>query len=120
MTALAASDARASLADVLSERAKATPTSRLVIDAIGGALVAGVGLWARPVAWFPLVAASVCFFSYGVWAIAERRLESSAPISVQGEWMLRTLQRMVTPLGIAGFLGLLFGAVGVAFGTVIS
>jgi hypothetical protein len=120
MMVLAHSDSRASLADILSARAKATPPSRLLIDIVGGAAVAAVTLWARPFAWFPLAAAALCLLAYGMWALAERRLESAQPQSERADFLLELSQRAAAAVGIAAFLGLLFGLLGVAFGPVIS
>jgi hypothetical protein len=120
MMVAASSSSSASLAELLSARAQSTPRSRLLIDIVGGALVAGVALWARPFAWFPVMAAAICLCAYGVWAIAERLLESADPLSPRQEFMLEIMQRGVAVLGLVAFLALLFGALGVAFGPVIS
>lgn len=110
----------ASLAEILSARAIASPRSRLIIDIAGGIAVAVVAVWARAFGWFTLAALGVCLAAYGSWAIAERRLEGSAPLSLREEFMLETVQRVAAPLGIAAFLGVLFGLFGLAFGSVTS
>jgi fatty acid desaturase len=120
MMVLAGPDSQDSLAEVLSARARATPPSRLLIDICGGAAVASAALWARPVAWFPLLSAAVVLFSYGVWAIAERRLDSTAQHSERAAARLELVQRVTAVLGIAGFLALLFGLLGVGLGPIIS
>lgn len=120
MMILVSPDSRDSLAEVLSARARATPPSRLLIDILGGAAVAGAALWARPFGWFPLLAAAVSLFSYGVWALAERRLTSAVRTSERATALLQMLQGATAVVGIIGFLALLFGFLGVALGPIVS
>lgn len=110
----------ASLAEVLSARARRTPTSRLVIDAVGGVALSGAALWARPFGWFVLLTAGACLASYGLWALAENRLESPRPLDDRAALGLELSQRVATVLGLASFVATLFGALAIAFGPVIS
>lgn len=111
----------ASLGDLLSARARATPASRLGIDIAGGALIAGAAFWARPIAWVVLASAASCLMFYGVWAIADRRL--------QREWWLETpgatagwrlVRAIAGVLGLFAFGALLLAALGIALGRMIS
>lgn len=113
-------ESSASLVEVLSARAKRTPTSRLIIDAFGGAAVGAAAFWARPFGWFALIGAGAALFAYGVWALAERRLESDDRLSEHSAFALEMLQRAAAPVGIAGFLALLLGGLAIAFGPIIS
>lgn len=67
----------ATLSDILGARARRTPADRLVLDIVGGALIAAAAVWARPAGWGLLLTAAACFVCYGVWAFAERRLRES-------------------------------------------
>lgn len=111
----------ANLGDLLSVRARTTPASRLGIDIAGGALIAGAAFWARPIGWVVLASASSCLAFYGLWAIAERRL--------QRDWWLETgratagwrLVRAVSGvLGLFAFGAFLLAALGIALGRMIS
>lgn len=115
-----ADDEHPSLTDLLSARAKATPASRLVIDLVGGASIAGVALWARQFGWFTLLAAGVCLSAYGLWALVERRLESERELSERAALTLELLLRIAGTVGLVGFLGVLFGLLAIAFGPAIS
>jgi hypothetical protein len=55
-----------------------------------------------------------------VWAIAERRLDSTAQHSERAAARLELVQRVTAVLGIAGFLALLFGLLGVGLGPIVS
>lgn len=113
-------DSHPSLAELLSARAKASPVSRLVIDLVGGAAVAGMAVWARQFGWFPLLAAGVCLSAYGLWALIERRLESERDLSERAALTLELALRGAATVGLVGFVGLLFGLLAIAFGPVIS
>jgi hypothetical protein len=109
------------LADVLSARARRTPMDRLVLDMIGGVLIAAATLWARPTAWVPLLAAAACFAFYGCWAVTERRLhtEPGRPTpAVSPAW--HVVRQASAVLGLTAFVTLLFALLGVALGPMIS
>lgn len=108
------------LADVLGERARRTPMDRLILDVVGGVLIAAAAVWARPPAWFPLVAAAVCFACYGCWAVTERRLhpEPSAEAEISPAW--RFLRQASAVVGLAAYVTLLFAVLGLALGPIKS
>lgn len=109
----------ASLAALLSARARRTPLDRLALDVIGGVLVAAAALWARPSGWVVIAAAAGCFASYGVWALAEVRLLPQAePVPHEDVW--EAVQGAAAVIGIGAFALLLFAAVGLALGPIIS
>lgn len=111
----------ASLAEILSARAKRTPMDRLLIDLVGGALVVLVAAWARPGGWVALAAAAGCFVAYGAWAIAERRLQAvSWPESAPHEQLLRAVRGGAAFVGIASFVLLLVATMGLALGSIVS
>jgi len=109
------------LAEILSARALRTPMDRLRIDIVGGALIAATAIWARPAGWVVLLAAALCFVSYGAWAVAERRLQPVPwpdVIAHEGAW--RALHRVAGMIGLASFVLLMLAALGVALGSIIS
>lgn len=107
------------LAQVLGARARRTPADRLVIDIAGGVLVAAAAVWGRPLGWFLLLAAAICFSSYGCWAFAERRLSATAePLIHERGW--RFARGAAAFIGLAAFVTLLFALLGVALGPIKS
>lgn len=113
--------ANASLAELLSARARRTPRDRLALDVAGGVLIACAALWARPTGWLTVAAAATCFASYGVWAIAELRLLPRPwPEREPHEQLWRALQAGAAFVGLGAFVLLLFAALGLALGTIIS
>ena len=114
-------DPNASLAEVLSARAKRTPMDRLLIDLVGGALVVLVAAWARPGGWVALAAAAGCFLGYGAWAIAERKLQAVPwPETVKHEQVWRAVRAGAAVVGIAAFVLMLFATMGLALGSIVS
>lgn len=115
------SSSEASLAEVLGARAKRTPMDRLLIDLVGGGLVMLVAVWARPSGWVVLAAAAGCLLAYGAWAIAERKLLAVPwPESVPHEQVWRAVRGGAAVVGIAAFVLLLFAAMGLALGSIVS
>lgn len=111
----------ASLAELLSARARRTPRDRLVLDIIGGILVAAAALWAQPSGWVALAAIGVCFAAYGAWALAELQLlPRQWPEEIRHEAVWRTVQAAATLLGLSAFVLLLFAALGIALGSIKS
>ena len=111
----------ATLTEVLSARALRAQPSRLWLDVLGGAAVAGVSLWARPTGWVVLASAAFCAMAYGAWAWTERHLRSlewSATSSVEGRW--RALRSVAAAVGLAAFALFLLSFVGLALGPIIS
>lgn len=111
----------ASLADFLRARAVTAAPSRLALDLIGGALVAGATLWARPGGWTVLASAGFCFSTYGLWAIAERRLQAGSrgmPVLIEFAWLAARIS--AAGLGLAALFVFLFALLGLALGRWIS
>ena len=111
----------ATLVEILHDRAMHASSRRLGIDMIGGAIVAAAMAWARPRGWLALVAAALCFLAYGVWAIAERRLqpvEWPGRIAHASAW--RTLHAAGTVIGLAAIGLMMLAFLGLALGTIIS
>ncbi len=109
------------LADVLGARARRTPMDRLVLDIVGGVLIAAAAIWARPPAWFPLMAAATCFACYGCWAVTERRAHTASgtpgPAASPG-W--RFARQAAAVVGLAAYVTLLFAILGLALGPIKS
>ena len=103
------------LADVLGTGSERTPTSRLLLEFIGGLLVGMVAIWARPTGWVGLATLSVCVACYGAWALARRRARR---LGAATAWAV--VERITGPLGVAAFIFLLFVLLGIALGTLIS
>lgn len=115
------SQSNASLHEILGARARRTPMDRLLIDLVGGSLVLAASVWAQPRGWVVLAAASICFLSYGSWAIAERRLQPRPwPDIIPHESLWRALHGIAAVAGIAAFVLLLFAALGIALGSIVS
>lgn len=113
--------ANASLAELLSARARRTPRDRLALDIVGGVLIAIAAAWARPGGWVAVASAATCFAAYGVWALAELRLLPRPwPEQEPHETAWRVVQGAAAVLGIAAFVLLLFAALGVALGPIKS
>jgi hypothetical protein len=110
-----------SLGEVLDRRARRTPPSRLAIDIIGGVLIVAAAAWARMGPWLALVGAGAALAAYGTWARAAQHLAEEPwrlPKPVERRW--RLLQAVTAPIGIAGFVLLLFALLGVGLGRLIS
>lgn len=111
----------ASLTEFLHARAMHSSARRLGIDIVGGALIAGVTAWARPRGWLALLAAALCFLSYGAWAAAERHLQPAEwPGRIAREPAWRALHAAFAVVGFASFCVLLFAFLGLALGRIIS
>lgn len=111
----------ASLVDFLHARALSATPGRLALDLIGGVLVVGVALWARPAGWTVLASAGFCFSMYGLWAVSERRLQSDSrdiPVLIEFGWL--AVRTSAAWLGVAALFMLLFALLSLALGTWIS
>jgi hypothetical protein len=108
----------ASLADLLSARARTAAQSRLALDIIGGGAIAATSAWARPLGWLVWCTAGLCFFAYGTWAFAERHLAAPTRSGGRGSWFV--LRSLAALLGVTAFVTLLFAVLGVGLGTWIS
>ena len=103
------------LADVLGTGSERTPTSRLLLEFVGGVLVGSAAIWARPLGWVVLATLSACIACYGAWALARRRARR---LGAATAWAV--VGRITGPLGVAAFIFLLFVLLGIALGTLIS
>ena len=111
----------ASLAELLSARARRTPRDRLVLDVIGGILIAATAGWARPSGWVVVAAVAGCFAFYGIWALAELRLLPRPwPERAANEGIWEAVQGAAAVLGVGSFVLLLIAAVGVGLGPIKS
>lgn len=109
------------MTDVLGARARRSPLDRLVLDVVGGVLVAAAAFWARPAGWVPLSLAAACFCFYGVWALSVRRLDAAVRAdagSMPRGW--KVTQQVAAAGGVVAFLALLFALLGVALGPITS
>jgi hypothetical protein len=111
----------ASLGSVLHARALATPPLRLALDIAVGSIVAGVAYWVHPFWWVLATAAGICFAGYGVWAFAERRLETVEDEMSRGsEFAWNAMRTLAAIVGLAAALVLTFSVVSVMLGSWIS
>lgn len=133
-----------SLAQILSTRAQHASAVRLAVDIAGGAAVAAAAIVTRPKGWVALMAAALCFLSYGTWAATGRRLHNSTrPVGATEDatedvrddalpvmpastpraqsyplWLL--LHTASALGGVAAFLLLLFATLALSLGKIIS
>jgi len=111
----------ASLTDMLAARARGASDGRLVLDVVGGLVVAIVFVLWRPIAWLIPFGISLCFLSFGVWGIADRELgERTGEAS---ETLIATLRAARGAAGLVGGAAAIFTvlvALGAALGTWIS
>lgn len=113
--------ANGSLAEVLSARARRTPHDRLLLDVVGGVLIAVAAVWARPTGWLVWAAAAACWASYGLWAIAEvQLLPRPWPEQLRHAALWRALRQGAGLVGMGAFVLTLFAALGVALGPIKS
>jgi len=111
----------ATLAEVLSARARRTPRDRLLVDIVGGLLIVSAAAWARPKGWVVVAAAAGCLAAYGLWALAEvHLLERPWPERTPHEAAWRAIQQAAALLGVTAFVLFLFAALGVGLGRLIS
>lgn len=111
----------ASLAELLSARARRTPRDRLALDIVGGLCIAAAAVWARPDGWLAVAAAAACFAGYGVWALAELRLlRDTGTAPERGTQLWSALQGAAAVAGLGAFVLLLFAMLGLGLGRLIS
>lgn len=111
----------ASLAELLSARARRTPRYRLALDIVGGVLIIAVALWARPGGWLTVASTGACLAFYGLWAVAELQLLPRPwPERTSHERFWIAVQRASGFFGVSTFVLFLFAALGVALGPIQS
>lgn len=111
----------ASLGSILHARAVAASPRRLMLDVAIGSAVAGASAWAHTFGWITLTCAGLCFAFYGIWAFAERRLETGPELMSQSEEMGFSALRVVAAVcGLSSLLVMAFSLVSATLGTWIS
>jgi hypothetical protein len=110
----------ASLPELLAARARAASDGRLVLDVVGGLLVAGAALLWRPAGWILLLSAALCFAAFGAWGIADRELGERTTTIGMSTRALRLLRLLAVAIGGTAAVTLLLAALGVVLGPLIS
>lgn len=121
MMVLSALRPDASLPEFLSHRARSATVRRLSIDLAVGVAGSGAALWWRPTAWLVLTSASLIFFAYGAWGLADRARSRVA--MRHSRFASTSIEVLCAVLGAVGVLatgGLLLGVWAIALGTWIS
>jgi hypothetical protein len=114
-----ASDAR--LPELLAARAHAASTRRLRADVIGGCLAAGAALAWQPPAWIVLLAAALCFATFGGWGLIDRAIGARSMLDRGAA--TRSLKLTRTALAVLGTVAAAtmgFGVLVLVLGTWIS
>jgi hypothetical protein len=111
----------ASLVEYLVARARAASDGRLVLDALGGLLLAlTIAVW-RPVAWPSFAGVCLALAAFGFWGIADRELRDRA--GAARSFTTRALGVARGAVAAIGFLSAalaLFSGLGIMLGTWIS
>lgn len=111
----------ASLGSMLHARAVAAAPRRLVLDVVIGSLVAAAAAWARTFGWITLMCAGLCFACYGLWAFAERALETGPDLMSRPAEIVWSAARVFAAIGgLTALLVMTFSLVSVMLGTWIS
>ena len=111
----------ASLGSILHARAIAATPTRLALDVVIGLAVAAAAAWARTFGWITLMCAGLCFAAYGVWAFAERGLETGPELMSGPAEIVWSVVRVLAAIGgLAVLLVMTFSLVSVLLGTWIS
>ena len=111
----------ASLAEFLVARARAASDGRLVLDAIGGLLLAlAIAVW-RPVAWPSLAGICLALAAFGFWGITDRELrDRSRAAPAFTTRALGVARGAVAAIGFLSAAVALFAGLGVMLGRWIS
>lgn len=111
----------ATLSEVLRSRARRTPVDRLYIDVVGGLVIGLATVWARFPGWGTVGSAALCLFAYGVWAVADRRLQPVPwPEQLASPGLWRTLRASAGVAGLVGFVSFLLTGLGLLLGSIVS
>lgn len=111
----------ATLSSMLHARAVAATPRRLALDIVLGTAVAAFAAWARMFGWITLLCAGLCFACYGIWAVAERQLETGpSSISVAREYAFTLLRGIAALGGMSALLVMSFSLISVMLGHWIS
>lgn len=115
-----ASRPTASLPELLAHRARHASDARLALDAIAGTLAALAASLLRPPGWVALLAAALCFATYGAWGILDRELVERTAIRPALSRVLRAGRASAAAVGALAALTLILAVVALALGTWIS
>jgi len=108
----------ATLAEVLSSRARSASDLRLMLDAIVGVAVVSVALVLRPYGWFFLFSAATCFASFGLWGIADRELNDPVrQLTVIVATLLKAVRVIAAVAGGIAAVALICAIVAIPLGT---
>lgn len=111
----------ATLSSMLHARAVAATPRRLYLDIAGGSAVVVAAALTQPYGWITMACAGLCFASYGIWALCERRMETGAtPLEHSEEVALGAVRFVVSITGFAAFLVMAFSFTSVLLGHWIS
>ena len=111
----------ASLAEILSVRARRASTRRLTINIVAGLIAVGAFYWFRPKGWAILVAAAMCFVAYGAWGFADRQVPKTLLVVPQGMHAFwRVARGIAAVIGVMSFATALVVFLGFALGTMQS
>ena len=106
------------LAELLRARAIRASARRLTLDIVVGAAFACICTWRQPSGWASLASGALCVCLYGVWAVAEQRVDASTwntPVATVRAW--RLLGVAAATLGLLSVLVLITSVVLFAMGT---
>lgn len=106
----------ASLAEVLTARARAASDTRLALDFAGGFVFAASAYIWRPKGWFLVLSAAICFAAYGAWGIADRELRSTTRPPLVHPYVLHTIRVVGVIAGTAAMAALLCAVVAIPLG----
>jgi len=111
----------ANLPELLAARARHASDARLALDAVVGFLfLVAALLWHGP-GWHLAASVAGCFFAFGLWGISDRELGERAPgASMATLRLLRVTRVVAAVLGAVAVVVVLFSALGIAFGRMIS
>jgi hypothetical protein len=111
----------ATLAEILSIRARRATPRRLTTNIVAGTVAAAVLYLLRPTGWMFFFATAVCFAAYGCWGFADRQVPRSllvVPQKMHGVW--RAARAITAFIGVLAFASALFVVLGFGLGTIIS
>jgi hypothetical protein len=111
----------ASLVEYLVARARAASDGRLVLDALGGLMLAlTIAVW-RPMAWPTLAGVCLALAAFGFWGIADRELRDRADAAASlATRALGVARGVVAVIGFISAAVALFAGLGVMLGRWIS
>jgi hypothetical protein len=113
------SDAR--LPELLAARAHAASRRRLVLDVLGGSVVGVLALVWRPKGWIVMLAAALCFATFGGWALVDRAIGARSILDrTPSTRALKLARSALAVLGTVAAATMGFGVLVLVLGTWIS